>query len=109
MVDDLVNANDREDTRTVVKNPYIKNKPSVTYEEVQAAARRKSTNATSSKSNGSNKPKRMRRQTTHQVRAQVEECRKTKERNRHNRLPSMINNNHQLLYNSQYSVFLGVV
>ena len=88
MVDDLVNANDRDDPpSTVVKNPYLKSKPSVTYEEVQAidaAARRKSTNTTSSKSKASNKivTKRKRHQTKHQIRAQVEACRKTKEKNK---------------------------
>lgn len=83
------NANDSNDTAsTVVKNPYIKNIPSVTYEEVQAkaiaaaASRGKSSNGNSS--NGSNKKvtKRKRRQTAQQVRAQVEKCRNTKERNK---------------------------
>jgi len=86
---DAVNANDSNDTASTVskpaENPYIKNKPSVTYEEVQAkkiaaaAASRKSSNSTSSK--GSNKTKRKRSQTTQQVRAQVEKCQNTRKRN----------------------------
>ena len=86
MVDNLVDANDRDDPSTVVKNPYIKNIPSVTYAEVQAkaiaaaaASRGKSSNSTSSK--GSKKTKRKRRQTTQQKRAQVEKCLNTKARN----------------------------
>ena len=85
MVDNLVDANDRDDPSTVVKNPYIKNIPSVTYAEVQAkaiaaaAASGKSSNSTSSK--GSKKTKRKRRQTTQQKRAQVEKCLNTKARN----------------------------
>ena len=67
MVDDLVNANDRDDPPSTVKtarNPYIKDKPSITYEEVQAinaAARRKSSNSTSSNGHIKTKRKRQRR------------------------------------------------